>query len=115
MKNTVQNKTQFTLCMDAKRIKARRLFVNQLYNQKQVARMCNVTEKTMGKWVLKFGWNELRTKFLEKRSSPLLDGPVPHEVILLDLMEYIREFDESISDVCSPIIQKYIEQLSAPF
>lgn len=99
--------------IEVKRILACRLYVNQLFNQKQVAEKCVVTEKTIGKWVVKYGWKDQRNKVMESMFVNLKNMPVTHENLLFDLISYFEETAPTIAKKAIPIIKKYLEQLSA--
>lgn len=53
------------------RSKARSLFLTGQYNQKEIATMCGVTEKSIGKWKEEEGWEAHKLSLLTTRENQL--------------------------------------------
>lgn len=97
---------------EVKRIKARRLFVYQFYNQKEAAFKAGVTEKTISKWIKLYGWQAERENVANNRIKGLNESPATPTTIIDDLTAYIEENSPKIAKQVNPIIKNYLKQLS---
>jgi transcriptional regulator with XRE-family HTH domain len=57
------------MAKDKERRLAEELFVKQRKTQREVAKLVNVTEKTIGKWVDEYGWKERRAAAMSSLKS----------------------------------------------
>ena len=55
--------------MTSKRLKARYLIIAKGYNQKEVAEIVGVSEKTMVAWVKKYKWKDEMTQNVKKEGG----------------------------------------------
>ncbi len=91
-----------------KKQKAKRLFIYQGKNQSQTAKIVHVTEKTVGKWVKQFNWNELRDAVIEKRLGSNEKAFQPATLTLNDFLEFMKENSPLLAGKVEPIMQNYI-------
>lgn len=50
---------------------AKILYINQNLSQKEIAERVGVTEKTIGKWIIKGGWDKLRRSLLTTKKQQI--------------------------------------------
>lgn len=60
------------LSKDAEREFARILYVSERITAKEIAERVKVSEKTIGSWIEKFGWDKLRQSLLTTRQNQLV-------------------------------------------
>jgi hypothetical protein len=94
-----------------KKLKAQRLYVKQLCTAAEVSLKTGVTPKTVGLWIRAGNWNAERDKVLQKVLTGD-DPPVIPEIVVSDLLEYIRETTPHLAKRLQPIIKDYLNQLN---
>ena len=92
------------------KLKAHRLYVKKLNTATETARQTGITIKTMGLWIKAGNWLAERDKIIEKVLAND-DPPVIPEIVVLDLLEFIKETAPHLAQRVQPIVNSYLSQL----
>ena len=80
---------------------AKLLYVEQMLTQKEIAERCGVTEKTVGNWIEKYGWEKLRQSLLVTK---------PHNIQLM--YAHLTSLNEEIQQQGKAPDSKQLDALS---
>ena len=93
-------------------LKAKRLYVYQFQNLTATAEKVGVTKKTLGEWVKKNDWNEIRLKVIRRRLSNKKEPSVSNSMIIEDFKSYLQESRPFLYQRIEPLIDEYITIIS---
>jgi len=91
-----------------KKLKAKRLYVNQLVDAKTTAGTVGISEKTIGKWVREGNWKGAREKTAEQIAG-IGATPLIPEIILKDFIEFIGEKAAHLANNIEPLANEYLK------